>query len=375
MGKLQILPGKSGSIQSRLHPEPVELRRHEILSVWPRTVGALVLISIGLLGSLALSVRMFATAPEPAWAGTVRPQILTASPSTVHPGDAVRIAGYNLELSSNYQIQVCGNGGFGGSTECNLASSTTAATGETGYFSIVLTVERPPVPCPCVVKAIPLRGSNTLAYNEVSTPITILGMPTAPVVPPSVTGTSSGLQVLEAHLVGTTSWSEWFGAPAHRTLVLVLRDGGPDPIPSTPVVIRSGQAGNPSQVVGAPFVPPLRPGQVVSYRISTTFPPLAHGQYVVVGTLGPSGQTVTFSTTTSLMPWGIIMVLAIIVLVAVVLIIRRILRRHRNRTHRQPELGQPQADSFESSADLGSTEEMTTELTMATSSSADQPTS
>ena len=230
---------------------------------------------------------------------------------------------------TDYQVQVCGNAGFGTTADCDLAATTTAATSEAGHFSTDLIVEYPPVPCPCVVKATPLMDVGRTQQREVSTPIAILGAPVATPIPPQVLGKPSGLVVDRADLVGATSWSEWFGGTVHRTLVLQLRDAGPNLIPSTPFVLRSGSVGDPTQVVGSPYIPPLHPGQTVSFRVPVTFPPLAHGDYVVVGTLGNTGQIVTFKVSTQLMPWGIILVLAMVILVAIVLLVGRIVRRSR----------------------------------------------
>jgi hypothetical protein len=280
----------------------------------------------GMTGTIA------SVAVRPAEAGTVLVPRLSATPSTVRPGDSVTVSAYDLASLTDYQVQLCGNDGFGSSAVCNLTSSTIAATSEIGHFVVVLRVLPPPMPCPCVVKAMPLQGSVGLVYQEVSTPITILGVHMANPVPPAVNENPSGLVVDRADLVGTRSWAEWFGDSPHRTLVLKLRDAGANLIPSTPFVLRAGPAGHPTEIISAPLVPPLYPGQVVSYRVPVTFPILAHGNYVVVGTLGNAGQTVTFRATASLMPWGLVVLLAMVVLVALGLVLWRVLKRRRSPT-------------------------------------------
>lgn len=249
----------------------------------------------------------------------------------MHSGTLVTVNANSLAPLTNYQLQVCGNAGFGTSAECDLAATTTAATSETGHFVLRLLVVTPPVPCPCVIKAIPLAGQGGSIEAEVSTPITILGAPMAtPRVVP-VAESPSGLVVDQADLVGTTSWAEWFGGTPHRTLQLVVRDGGVDPIPSTPVVIRSGPSGSPDQVVSAPVVPPLQPGQVESYQVPVTFPALAHGHYVVAGTLGNTGQIVAFSAPATFMPWGLVVLAALLVIAVLWTVIAGIVRRRRER--------------------------------------------
>ena len=291
------------------------------------------LAATALVAVLATTCAVAAVVMEPAAARTLGPPRISATPSTVRPGDSVRVGANDLAPLTDYQVEVCGNGGFGTSAECNQASTITAATSELGQFSVVLRLQSPPVPCPCVVKALLLQSTAAgPSEQEVSTPITILGMPTATPRPPSNIGNPSGLVVDRADLVGARSWAEWFGGAPHRTLVLELRDAGANLIPSTPFVLRSGPKGHPTQIESAPVVPPLHPGQVVSYRVPVTFPILAHGDYVVVGTLGSAGQTVKFRVTTPLMPWGIVFTLGFVVLVALGLLIWRIVRPRRGQT-------------------------------------------
>jgi hypothetical protein len=296
-------------------------------------------VVVALVVMMAMTLSAAVVSVPPAAAATPH---LQATPSSVRPGGAVTVGAYDLAPLTDYQLQVCGNAGFGGSGDCNLTSTITAATSETGRFVVVLVVLRPPKPCPCVVQATVLRGSGGLTEQQVSTPITIIGMPTATPVPPPMTGTPSGLVVDRADLAGTATWAEWFGGPPQRTLVLRLRDVGPNPVPSTPFLLRAGPAGHPTQIVSAPFVPPLYPGQAITYRVPVTFPALAHGNYAVVGTLGNAGQTVTFTATTPLMPWGLVILLAIVVLVALGLVVRRVVRSRRDRrTRRSRTLGTP----------------------------------
>jgi len=338
--------------------------RHRTAAIERWAAGAIALL-LGGIWSIAAFTGLSASAQT-----TLVPR-LSAVPSSGPPNASTAVSGYDLAPLTDYQIQVCGNAGFGGSSICDLTATATAATSETGHFVVFLVVGRPPVPCPCVVKATPLKGTGGLNQGIVSTPITIQGVPIRPPVPPPANGNPSGLVVDRAELVGSRTWAEFFGDSAHRTLILRLRDAGPNLIPSTPFVLHAGPAGNPTQIVGAPFVPPLRPGQVVSYRVPVTFPPLAHGNYVVVGQLGNTGQIVTFRATASLMPWGLVIVLAVILLVALGLIIRRIVRRYQRR--KDDAAGVVAAGNGEAPA--GSAEEPageTSETSLATMSMSDE---
>jgi hypothetical protein len=262
-------------------------------------------------------------------AGAVSVPRISVQPSSVAPGTTVLVGGYNLDPLTNYQLQVCGNGGLGTSANCALASSTTAATSEIGHFLVKMIVEIPPVPCPCVLEALPAPGSGGVSQQFLSTSVDIHGAPVATPVPASSTIAPSGLVVEQVVLKGSGSWAEWFGAPPHRTLEVWFRDGGPNLIPSTPFVLRAGKGPNPTQVVAAPAVPPLFPGQVVSYRVPVSFPVLAFGHYEVGGVLGAPGQTVVFTVTTRLVPWGVVVVAVVLLLVIIALVVLWIVRRRR----------------------------------------------
>jgi hypothetical protein len=266
-------------------------------------------------------------------AGAVSVPRISVQPSSIAPGTTVSVGGYDLDPLTNYQLQVCGNGGLGTSASCDQATTTTVATSEIGHFLVEMIVETPPAPCPCVVEALPVPGSGGVSQQLVSTPVDILGAPVAtPVATPS-TVAPSGLVVERATLEGSGSWAEWFGGPPHRTLVVRLRDAGQNLIPSTPFVMRSGKGPDPTQVMAAPAVPPLFPGQVISYRVPVSFPVLAFGHYEVGGVLGGPGQTIVFTATTRCVPWGVVVVAVVLVLVimarVVLWIVRRRLRRRR----------------------------------------------
>jgi len=263
-------------------------------------------------------------------AGAVSVPRISVQPSSVAPGTTVLVGGYDLDPLTNYQLQVCGNGGLGTSANCALASSTTAATSEIGHFLVKMIVEIPPLPCPCVMEALPAPGSGGgVSQQLLSTSVDIQGAPVATPVPASSTIAPSGLVVEQAVLKGSGSWAEWFGAPPHRTLEVRFRNGGSNLIPSTPFVLRAGKGPNPTQVVAAPAVPPLFPGQVVSYRVPVSFPVLAFGHYEVGGVVGAPGQTIAFTVTTRLVPWGVVVVAVVLLLVIIALVVLWIVRRRR----------------------------------------------
>ena len=284
----------------------------------------------------AFAVALCAAASAPGWrslagaAGSAT-GVVRVQPGSVAPGGTITVTASDLPPSADYLVQVCGDGGVGSSATCDTTGATTGAASARGDFVVRLPVALPPAPCPCVVEVRPVHGTGAAVEPVVTAPVTIVG--SAERVPVRAYGVESpsGLRVTRAVLVGSAGMAEWFGGPPRRTLVLTLTDAGPDPVPSTPFVLRTGQEPDPTGIVAAPTVPPLSPGQTVSYRVPVTFPAFAAGTYEVRGILGSAGQTVVFTATTGLFPWAAAVVVALLLLAAIILTVRSRRRRRPGR--------------------------------------------
>ena len=124
--------------------------------------GALVLLGL-LTPSIAAAQE---TAPSPA---------LTVNPVSVSAGDKVTVKGSGWPGSQLVDLSICGNGGDGGSANCNRSGAATIGVGDDGEFGATLMAVIPPVACPCVV-----RGTSG-QWSAVQ-PIEVIGAPlrTAP---------------------------------------------------------------------------------------------------------------------------------------------------------------------------------------------------
>ncbi len=264
---------------------------------------------------------------------------LEVSSAQVVPRQQIAVKAIGLVGDANYLVSICGNGGLGGSTYCDVGEARTATTSETGTFGVVVTVGLPPTPCPCVVEAQPETGASQASETPVTVSITIQGAPVGPVVALGAPRTYLGLRITQLRLVGSASWSERFGGPAHRTLAFTLRNAGDVVIPSTPLVISSGDSAGTSDVVNAPTVPTLEPGQTASYRIPVSFAALTWGSYIVKVVIGTTGDSQTLASSTELTPWGLIGVLIVLGLALLLLAARRVARVRRMRSARRPEAG------------------------------------
>jgi hypothetical protein len=327
---------------------------------WRRMLGAgakgVLLAAGGLVLTLALpagAAALSATGGEgggavhvagAAWAAPSPPGGLVVSPSTARPGDSVTVTADGLQPPRiDWQVAVCGDGGFGTSAACDLASATSGAGSDSGHFVVVLQVEIPPSPCPCVVQATPLAGVVGAGPQTYDAPITILGAPGGPATAAGSSENPSGLQIVSARLRGS-SWEEWFGAHPHRTLVLVLRNEGDNVIPSTPFVLRAGHGwGGGDWVITPPNIPVLQPGQEMTYRIPVRFPDFSFGSLSVTGVLGSIGQTESFSVHTNVYPWGLL-ALALVLAQAVLLLVRNRLRRRYQAPSPPPSSPLPEGD-------------------------------
>ncbi len=286
----------------------------------------------------AFVVALCAAASAPGWPSLAGAAgggtgVVHVQPGSVAPGGTITVTASGLPPSTDYLVQVCGDGGQGSSATCDTTGATTGAASARGDFVVRLLLALPPAPCPCVVEVRPVHGTGAAVAPVVTAPVTIVGSAERAPVQAVGVESPSGLRVTRAALLGSAGVAEWFGGSPGRTLVLTLTDAGPDPVPSTPFVLRTGQGPDPTGIVAAPAVPPLSPGQTVSYRVPVTFPAFAAGTYEVRGVLGSPGQTVVFTATTGLFPWAAALVVGLLLLAAIILAVPS---RRRRRPGRGP---------------------------------------
>jgi hypothetical protein len=239
---------------------------------------------------------------------------LLVSPSTAMPGEIVQITATGLAPSSVYSVQICGAAAQT-SSDCILTSSQTGGASDSGVFTTSLQVEIPPAPCPCVVAAF----SEPDVHLALTSPIQIVGAPTSPVVQ----NQPARLVVRDAHISGSDTWAERFGAAAKRTLVLTVANTGGTAAQTVSATV---------SVDGTPSSPPplagLQPGQQRTYQVPVTFPTLSVGHQPVTGLVSAQTQNASmaglpagFRTSTALNPWGLYAVGALLALLLLLLLV------------------------------------------------------
>lgn len=264
------------------------------------------------------SARAAPPAPDPG---------VAVEPGSAAAGTAARIRGSAWTPGTTVQVQVCGAGAVHGSADCDTERAVTAMVAPAGTFEAGLTVGAPPAACPCVVRVGTLPGGPGPAA-VVTVPFTVAGHPVEAVrrdVPPV------RADVVGVELVGGGGRGELFGGRPRRTLVLRIRNAGPEPIANAPLVVGWGGGDTPESPLDAPATGTLRPGQTATYRIPVVLPPAAFGRFVVGGRYAGA---VPFETSFSAYPWGLLganALAALLLLIGVRLALGRWARARRHR--------------------------------------------
>jgi hypothetical protein len=256
--------------------------------------------------------------------------VVTASPSTVAPGQKVQVSGSGFPPQIDVTGQICGNNGVSGSADCVLTDTVLATTSTMGDLTLSIAAVIPPVPCPCVVAI-----TSTDLSGTPSAPVTIAGAPIAPVRPPASAATvTKPLEILQVQLGGNGPWYAWFGGVAHRTLTLTVRNPNAGVYPHPPLVLSAGKAGTLSTVSTRPL-PSLAPGEVATVHENVVFPAFSFGRNEVTGTVGNALLQKNVYVSTTVVPWGLI-VLGLIILQLILVAIRNALRRRHLRQAASP---------------------------------------
>ncbi len=259
-------------------------------------------------------------------AGTAR---LVLSSTSVSVGQRITVEAVDFPPGAEVDVQVCGNGGLGGSTACDEANTFTAETSHQGYFLQYLDIGQPPQPCPCLVEAI----SPSLS-SPITVPITISGVSTATPQPFRPPAPSQALDIVSAQLTGSGPWTALFGGPATRTLVLTVKNPEPQAITVPELVLVKGKAPSPGDEVLTPQLGILAAGEQRTYDLQVIYPPFATGSYEVSGHFAGVSSDKTFAASTHLSPWALIVLIVVLVVLLVAATTREIVysvQQHRKK--------------------------------------------
>ena len=256
--------------------------------------------------------------------------VVAVSPSTVATGQTLQVAGDHFPAGADVSGQICGDNGLNGSVDCVLDNTGIAGVTSQGRFSMSIQVATPPTPCPCVVVITSLAMTTTP-----SAPITIIGARVAPVqAPPSAATVTRPLQIGNAQLEGNGPWYSWFGGMARRTLTLTVRNPNTGTYPHPSLVLLAGKQGTLSTVSTSPL-PSIGPGKTTTVRLNVVFPAFSFGNNEVRGTVGDAALKEDIQVSTTVAPWGLI-VIGLVFLQLILLAIRNSFRRRNARQSSTP---------------------------------------
>jgi hypothetical protein len=254
---------------------------------------------------------------------------LQLSSNTLSQGQTVTVSGLRWTPNTVIQASLCGDDAAGGSVDCAVASSVTLTSGTAGVIDGRLAVVVPPKPCPCVVLVVGAQSGYLKTL-----PVTIVGAPVADVS--SAKPTTSKLTVVDARLLGSNPFSQWFGMSSRRTLSLTLRNEGAAPASSIQVIASLG-----SRPLLSAQLSDLGIGREKTYELPLTIPALSVGSLNVDGRVfTDDGQQAAFKVPLSIWPIGLL-ILAILLLQVVLLAARNILRRRHEGQRSKDDLAPP----------------------------------
>ena len=249
--------------------------------------------------------------------GTPLPLALVDRPSA-RTGETVGVRGTGWSPGDLVVLATCGNRGARGSVDCDQPKSVSVPVNRKGELSAPLTISAPPVPCPCVVLF-------TSTQKPISTSV-FLAIPDGPggaLPDPATAGQAMRKLRFTASAVEGGSPMALLGAPSSRQLVVTVRNEGILPVTDAPMTLAGGVGDQPTDVVSAPALGSLAPGEERVYRVPVEVPALAFGSRTYRGELVGFDEPVVFTTTVATTPWLLVLVLFGGAAMAVAVVVRR----------------------------------------------------
>jgi hypothetical protein len=236
---------------------------------------------------------------------------LQLSVAAADPGDqiVVRIEGLDGAVAT---LATCGNAGRRGSPDCDLLGAQSVKIEPSQPTLMDFTVTRPPVDCPCVV-----RAATASDRQVVTAPIAVEGVPDGgPIVDPaSVTRASLHVDAKVATRPRgfPASWASAFAGSAARLLVVTVDNRGDETrdVRVSAVVGRNRSSGEPLASRHTAVPGHTRRQITVPFDL----PAPAFGDYVVYGDVSSGNDGITFSAAADNDPWALELLIPIALLV------------------------------------------------------------
>jgi len=259
-----------------------------------------------------------AASPSPA---QVQDPTVTLDRTGTAAGEDLGVVGAGWPAGATLLVELCGQGGLGGSTDCDVGRQRTAGVAPNGMFSATLRVGTPPSPCPCVVKVTDQTSRVTATAG-----IAVAGIPTVP-----IEESDAPLRRIEITSLDVRggSWTELLGTSSDRELDITLTNTGEVAIDRPAIAVAWGRGSSPTGLVEAPAVGRLAPGASQTVTVELPRGALAWGRFAAVVEVQGLGAPVRAKATSSIYPWALLA----LVLVALQLLLLRVRNRLRRRFH------------------------------------------
>ncbi len=294
------------------------------------SVGVRVLMACVLAASVGIAAKPAAAAPD----GTDQnvPAVELSS-DEVEPDQEidVTISGFSSRVVT---VTVCGNMALRGSGDCNMSGSESTRVNEDGSpHDVLLVVNSPPVPCPCLV-----RASSPTNDEAAVAPITLTGHPVAE----PVQGAEPDLPLVVAiradraavRLLDTIRGS--LGGPTGYDVTITIRNTATEAIDGISVAAAAGRKQDHLLAV-VDVVPPasIAAGATWEDTVRVELPAPVWGDVRWSADVTGRGNTVEAFDDTSSLPTLLISAVGVLLFVAVALSVRLVLRiRNRRRGER-----------------------------------------
>lgn len=304
-------------------------------------VSVLVVMALGTTVVGLRSVGRAAAAPDRA--------AITVTPTAAGIGDTLQVglSGWPVGVVT---AAVCGNGAKRGSSDCDQIGAASIGVRAAGSETLTVTVQAPPVGCPCVVRAATITGDLVRVV-----PVDIRGVPTgvdlAPVGQvPSASALAVSASIRSAQVPWPRSWYPEFAGPTERVLVIRLRNTGDVTLTGLRVVGSVGRRRSEGEPINGK-IPPLAPRAATRVTVPFTLAAPVWGEYRVSGSIYGLDAPVDFSATTSTDPWALQLALPLLLIVVAEVLRQR--ERARRRALADTPVDARQADLVFPQSSLG----------------------
>jgi hypothetical protein len=215
------------------------------------------------------------TAPSP----TGRRITVADGPVRVGARIVVGLAGWP---AGTVQLELCGNGARRGVRDCAVTAAAHVYVPPSGGATVQITVPAPPVGCPCVLRAGVVGGGPATAV-----PVRVSGVAAPPAAEPDA---APGLRIAELRVAGPRDRDRWaglFGLPTRITVELSVHNAGDTEVVPAATLL-TGRPDRVTTIVGPPRLGPIPAGATRTYVIDVPLDAPAVGRYAVHGQVGRS---------------------------------------------------------------------------------------